>query len=86
AKVQSAAWRNNFCQQWKVAPSTDGNVSITNRYTGKPLAVAGCSAAQNQAVLQQSDATACGDWQLRPMGSVVVLSQQSALPLCLYFA
>ena len=81
AKVQSAAWRNNFCQQWKVAPSTDGNVSITNRYTGKPLAVAGCSAAQNQAVLQQSDATACGDWQLRPMGSVVVLSQQSGKAL-----
>ena len=81
SKVQSAAWRNNFCQQWKVAPSTDGNVSITNRYTGKPLAVAGCSAAQNQAVLQQSDATACGDWQLRPMGSVVVLSQQSGKAL-----
>ncbi|MEC8139496.1 MAG: RICIN domain-containing protein, partial [Pseudomonadota bacterium] len=81
AKVQSAAWRNNFCQQWKVAPSTDGNVSITNRYTGKPLAVAGCSASQNQAVLQQSDATACGDWQLRPMGSVVVLSQQSGKAL-----
>ncbi|WP_421419104.1 family 43 glycosylhydrolase [Pseudoalteromonas lipolytica] len=81
AKVQSAAWRNNFCQQWKIAPSTDGNVSITNRYTGKPLAVAGCSAAQNQAVLQQSDTTACGDWQLRPMGSVVVLSQQSGKAL-----
>ena len=81
AKTQSAAWRNNFCQQWKVAPSTDGNVTITNRYTEKPLAVAGCSAAQNQEVLQQGKDTACGDWQLQPVGSVAVMSQQSGKAL-----
>lgn len=81
AKTQSAAWRNNFCQQWKVAPSTDGNVTITNRYTEKPLAVAGCSAAQNQAVLQQGKDTACADWQLQPVGSVAVMSQQSGKAL-----
>lgn len=81
AKTQSAAWRNNFCQQWKVSPSTDGNVTITNRYTEKPLAVAGCSAAQNQAVLQQGKDTACADWQLQPVGSVAVMSQQSGKAL-----
>ena len=81
AKTQSAAWRNNFCQQWKVAPSTDGNVTITNRYTEKPLAIAGCSAAQNQAVLQQGTDTACSDWQLQPVGSVAVMSQQSGKAL-----
>ncbi|WP_394190024.1 family 43 glycosylhydrolase [Pseudoalteromonas atlantica] len=81
AKVQSAAWRNNFCQQWKVAPTTDGNVSITNRYTEKPIAVAGCSAAQNQAVLQQGKESACSDWQLQPVGSVAVMSQQSGKAL-----
>ncbi len=81
AKTQSAAWRNNFCQQWKVSPSTDGNVTITNRYTEKSLAVAGCSGAQNQAVLQQGKDTACGDWQLQPVGSVAVMSQQSGKAL-----
>ena len=77
ARVQSAAWRNNYCQQWQVAPGVDGNVTITNRYSGKPLAVAGCSASANQAVLQQNTDSACNQWQLRPVGEVALMSQQS---------
>ncbi|MBD3586923.1 family 43 glycosylhydrolase [Salinimonas sp. HHU 13199] len=77
ARVQTAAWRNNFCQQWKLESGTDGNITITNRYSEKPLAIAGCSAAANQAVLQQNKDSACTQWQLRPVGDVVILSQQS---------
>lgn len=77
ARVQTAAWRNNFCQQWELQSGTDGNITITNRYSEKPLAIAGCSAAANQAVLQQNSDSACTQWQLRPVGNVVILSQQS---------
>lgn len=77
ARVQSAAWRNNYCQQWKVESGIDGNVTIKNRYSGKPLAVAGCSASANQAVLQQNAQSACNQWQLRPVGQVAIMSQQS---------
>lgn len=77
ARVQTAAWRNNFCQQWKLESGTDGNITIANRYSEKPLAIAGCSAATNQAVLQQNSDSACTQWQLRPVGDVVILSQQS---------
>ncbi len=77
ARVQTAAWRNNFCQQWKLESGTDGNITIANRYSEKPLAIAGCSAATNQAVLQQNSDSACTQWQLRPVGEVVILSQQS---------
>ena len=77
ARVQSAAWRNNFCQQWKLESGSDGNITITNRYSQKPIAIAGCSSSANQAVLQQNADSACTQWQLRPTGEVVILSQQS---------
>ncbi|MAQ01084.1 MAG: alpha-L-arabinofuranosidase [Alteromonadaceae bacterium] len=81
ARVQSAAWRNNYCQQWQVAAGVDGNVTLSNRYSGKPLAVAGCSASANQAVLQHNTDSACNQWQLRPMGEVALMSQQSGKAL-----
>ncbi len=77
ARVQSAAWRNNYCQQWKVESGIDGNVTLVNRYSDKPLAIAGCSASENQAVLQHNNDSACNQWQLQPVGDVVLLSQQS---------
>ncbi|GAC16482.1 family 43 glycosylhydrolase [Aliiglaciecola lipolytica] len=77
ARVQSSAWRNNYCQQWNVESGVDGNVTITNRFSGKSLALAGCSSAENQAVLQQDSTSACNQWQLNPVGKVVLLSQQS---------
>lgn len=77
ARIESAAWRNSECQQWKLVPGADGNISFINRYSDKPLAVAGCSSSENQAVLQQSGDSACKDWQLRPVGNVVLLSEQS---------
>ena len=83
ARVQSAAWRNNYCQQWKVEAGIDGNVTLSNRYSGKPLAVAGCSASANQAVLQHNTDSACNQWQLRPMGEVALMSQQSGKALAL---
>ncbi|MGQ8364496.1 family 43 glycosylhydrolase [Glaciecola sp. 1036] len=79
AQAQTAAWRNNDCQQWKVAPGQDGHVTIVNRETQKPLAVAGCSAGENQAVLQ-GDA-ACDQWRLQPVGEVALVSQQSGKTL-----
>lgn len=79
-KVQSAAWRNNYCQQWKLDNSSDGNVKFVNRYSGKSLAVAACSASQNQSVIQTEE-SACNDWQLQPVGDVVMLSQQSGKAL-----
>ncbi len=84
ARVQSAAWRNNFCQEFKVESGIDGNVTLTNRYSGKPLAVAGCSASENQAVLQQNEDSACSQWQLRPTGDVVILSEQSGKALSVH--
>lgn len=83
AKVQSAAWRNNYCQQWQLESGSDGNVQITNRYTAKPLAVAGCSSAQNQAVLQSNQQSPCQQWQLQPVGEVVILNQQSGKALAM---
>ncbi|NVK54299.1 MAG: family 43 glycosylhydrolase [Alteromonadaceae bacterium] len=83
ARVQSAAWRNNYCQQWKVDAGIDGNVTLTNRYSGKPLAIAGCSASANQAVLQQNADSACTQWQLRPMGEVALMNQQSGKTLAM---
>ncbi len=80
AKVRSAAWRNNYCQQWQVTGASDGNVQFVNRYSGKALSVAGCSASSNQSVLQTSDSV-CNEWQLRPTGEVVLLSQQSGKAL-----
>lgn len=80
AKLRSAAWRNTYCQQWQVNNSSDGNVTFTNRYSGKSLVVAGCLASANQSVLQSSD-SACAEWQLRPIGEVVLLSQQSGKTL-----
>ena len=79
-KVQSAAWRNNYCQQWQVDSASDGNLTFTNRYSGKALSIAACSASTNQSVLQASE-SACSEWQLRPTGEVVILSQQSGKAL-----
>lgn len=77
ARVQSAAWRNNYCQQWQLVNSGEGNFQIRNRYTGKPLTVAGCSANENQAVLQGAEQSACNQWQLLPVGKLALVSQQS---------
>lgn len=82
AKTRSAAWRNNYCQQWKLTPSSDANIQLVNRYSGNALSVAGCSSSINQSVVQASE-SACADWQLRPTGEVVVLSQQSGKALSL---
>lgn len=77
AGARSAAWRNTYCQQWRLEAGDQGNVKIINRYSEKPLVVAGCSANENQAVLQGAANSACNQWQLRPVGKVALVSQQS---------
>ena len=77
ARVQQAAWRNNACQEWSLEPGDGGHSVITNRATGKPLAVAGCSANENQSVLQQSEDSVCKQWRLQPMNDVAIISEQS---------
>lgn len=81
SRVQSSAWKNNACQQWQLRQGEDGHTLITNRNSGLPLAIAGCSGSVNQAVLQQGNDSACNQWRLQPSGEVVILSQQSGKPL-----
>lgn len=77
ARIQSSAWRNKYCQHWKIVTSQLGEVQLVNRYSGKPLGIVGCSSQVNQAVVQSDEQSACTNWQLRPEGVMALVSEQS---------
>jgi len=75
--VVTGNWNNSDCSLWRLAPITNGLLSLTNKHESAKLALDNCDSSADTLGFDNVAEEACSLWQLEPVGEFAITSLQS---------